>query len=104
MSYYKASTQEDWVKGRVRILDPKLVAAVQYIVYHSKPCLLLKKSFKILGREYHKTIAALKNPKTQLIKKRQLMRTTLGDYRKKMANEDKAIKFGNKLIHFIINI
>ena len=32
------------------------------------------------------------------------MRTMLGDYRKKMANEDKAIKFGNKLIHFIINI
>merc|ERR1712156_792966 len=40
------------------------------------------------GKEYQKTIATLKSPKSSLIRKRQLMRTTLGDYRSKMANDE----------------
>ena len=51
----------------------------------------------IIAREYQKTITTLKNPKAALIKKRQLMRTTFGDYRLKMAEDDKKLRFG-KLI------
>ena len=36
---------------------------------------------------------ALQNPKTSFIKKRQLMRATFGDYRSKMAKEEKDTKF-----------
>ena len=54
------------------------------------------KSFTV-GREYQKALAVLKNPKTSLIKRRQLMRTTFGDYRTKMANEEKMLHFGNKI-------
>ena len=83
------------MKGRVRILGAYLVVTVRYSV-HPKTCLIPRHYLKFLGREYHKTIAALRNPKTSFIKKRQLMRTTLGDYRTKMANEEKKLKFGNK--------
>ena len=34
-------------------------------------------------------LRALSNPKTALVKKRQLMRVHCGDYRKKMAQEEK---------------
>ena len=36
---------------------------------------------------------ALQNPKTSFIKKRQLMRATFGDYRSKIAKEEKDVKF-----------
>ena len=39
-----------------------------------------------------KAINTLQNPKAPLIKKRQVMRINLGDYRHKMAAEDKAFK------------
>ena len=49
----------------------------------------------ISAREVHKTMQVLQNPKSALIKKRQIMRTTFGDYRAKMAKEEKNFKFGN---------
>lgn len=57
----------------------------------------------IIAKEYQKTIATLKNPKAALIKKRQLMRITLGDYRLKMANDDKKIQFGKLLVTYFNN-
>ena len=53
-----------------------------------------------IGKEYSKAIAALKSQKTSLIRKRQLMRTTLGDYRTKMANEEKKLHFGNDVYYY----
>ena len=44
--------------------------------------------------DLRKIISTLLNPKTQLIKKRQLMRSYCGDYRDKMAKQDKKIKEG----------
>jgi len=46
-----------------------------------------------VAKDSYKTIMALQNPKTSFIKKRQLMRATFGDYRSKMAKEEKDIKF-----------
>ena len=40
--------------------------------------------------EVNKSIKTLKNPKTPLIKMRQLMRSQFGDYRSKMASEEKS--------------
>ena len=40
-------------------------------------------------------MTVLKNQKGALIKKSQLMRTTFGDYRNKMAKEENSFKFGN---------
>ena len=53
-----------------------------------------------LGKEYLKAIAVLKSQKTSLIRKRQLMRTTLGDYRTKMAKEEKKLHFGNDVYYY----
>ena len=35
-----------------------------------------------------RVLKILQNPKAPLVKKRQVMRTTFGDYRKKMADEE----------------
>ena len=42
--------------------------------------------------ETKKYIKTLKNPQSQLVKIRQIMRTNFGDYRAKMAEEEKASK------------
>lgn len=42
-----------------------------------------------------KTYKLLANPKTAYIKKRQIMRTSFGDYRAKMEKEEKKFKLGN---------
>ena len=42
-----------------------------------------------------KTYKLLVNPKTAYIKKRQIMRTSFGDYRAKMEKEEKKFKLGN---------
>ncbi|CAD5116162.1 DgyrCDS5083 [Dimorphilus gyrociliatus] len=45
--------------------------------------------------EAAKLIRSLKNPKAPLVKKRQIMRKTFGDYRKKMMDEEKSLKSSN---------
>ena len=41
------------------------------------------------GAEAVKVLKVLKNPKAALVKKRHAMRTTFGDYRRKMLEEEK---------------
>ncbi len=41
-----------------------------------------------------KAVAVLQNQKAPLIKKRQAMRATCGDYRRKMEAEEKKFKLG----------
>ena len=48
-------------------------------------------------RDSLKTITILKNPKTPLVKKRQLMSITFGDYRTKMRKEEKTLRFGKTI-------
>lgn len=43
------------------------------------------------AREAVKVLRVLRNPKTLLVKKRQVMRTTFGDYRKKIQVEEKKL-------------
>jgi hypothetical protein len=42
-------------------------------------------------------MSLLANPKTAYIKKRQLMRTSFGDYRAKMEKEEKKFRLGNTI-------
>lgn len=46
------------------------------------------------AKEYRTASRALQNPKNPLPKKRQVMRMSFGDYRAKMAEEDKKVKLG----------
>ncbi|CAH1775189.1 unnamed protein product [Owenia fusiformis] len=48
-----------------------------------------------------KLIKVLRNPKTPMVKKRQVMNKTFGDYRKKMADEQK--KYGSSVKKMSIN-
>ena len=48
----------------------------------------------ILVKETARILKVLTDPKAPLIKKRQVMRTNFGDYRKKMAEEEKTAKPG----------
>ena len=50
--------------------------------------------FSVSANQLCKTISTLLNPKIPLIKKRQLMSAYCGDYREKMAKEDKKIRLG----------
>jgi Domain of unknown function (DUF4615) len=51
-------------------------------------------NFTLTAADATKTYNLLLSPKTAYIKKRQLMRTTFGDYRAKMEKEDKKFKLG----------
>ena len=46
-------------------------------------------NFYIVVTEAFRVLSILRNPKANLIKKRHAMRTTFGDYRKKMEEEEK---------------
>lgn len=49
------------------------------------------------SKDVARTIKSLNNPKAPLVKKRQLMRTSLGDYRSKMQQEEKSYKYETSL-------
>ena len=58
----------------------------------------------ILVKETARILKVLTDPKAPLIKKRQVMRTNFGDYRKKMAEEEKTAKpgkYSNNKVWFI---
>ena len=52
-------------------------------------------TFLLAAKENEKAIKTLQNPKAPLIKKRQLMRTKLGDYRSKMEADEKSLKLAD---------
>ena len=52
-------------------------------------------TFLFSAKENEKAIKTLQNPKAPLIKKRQLMRTKLGDYRSKMEADEKSLKLAD---------
>ena len=62
-----------------------------------------KKLSEKQSKEMTKTISTLKNPKTSLVKKRQLMRVSCGDYRAKMSKEDKEFKLSEYQIIVLFN-
>ena len=49
------------------------------------------------SQQIHNTIKTLSNTKAPLVKKRQLMRIHLGDYRQKMSEEEKQFKLDAKM-------
>jgi Domain of unknown function (DUF4615) len=51
--------------------------------------------------EARRSIRVLRNPETPLIKLRQLMRTTFGDYRAKMAAEEKSAKLDESKVKMV---
>lgn len=55
-------------------------------------------------QDVEKTIRLLKSNNQPLIKKRQLMQTSLGNYRKKMQDEEKKLRVGECQIFIIIII
>ena len=48
----------------------------------------------LLADEAVRVLKILRNPKTAFVKKRQVMRTTFGDYRTKMKKEEKQANSG----------
>ena len=57
-----------------------------------------KKLSEKQSRDLVKTISSLKNTKNPLAKKRQVMRISCGDYRAKMAKEEKEFKLSKFII------
>lgn len=61
-----------------------------------------------LVQDAEKTLRSLKNSNQPMVKKRQLMQSAFGDYRKKMAEEEKKLRAGKchmkiKSIHLFSN-
>ena len=70
----------------------------------AKTC-FAKRVNNVPGAQAVEALRALNNPKTSLVKKRQLMRVNFGDYRKKMAQEEKqyyASKYSFSSISFTV--
>lgn len=57
--------------------------------YHFK-----KTKIKLLVQDAEKTLRSLKSCNQPMVKKRQLMQSAFGDYRKKMAEEEKKLRAG----------
>ncbi|XP_031616722.1 UPF0488 protein C8orf33 homolog [Contarinia nasturtii] len=53
------------------------------------------------AQDAEKTLKLLKGNNQPIVKKRQLMSCTFGDYRKKMADEEKKLRVGNTSIQFV---
>ena len=51
--------------------------------------------------EVRRSIKSLRNPETPLIKLRQVMRTSFGDYRAKMAAEEKSAKLDESKVKIV---
>lgn len=57
-------------------------------------------------QDSEKTLRSLKSNNQPMVKKRQLMQSTFGDYRKKMADEEKKLRAGKcnmPIAHIDIN-
>lgn len=50
--------------------------------------------FFLLAQDAEKTIRSLKSHNQPMVKKRQLMQLAFGDYRRKMADEEKKLRGG----------
>lgn len=50
-----------------------------------------------LAQDTDKTLRSLKSNNQPMIKKRQLMQSALGDYRKKMSDEEKKLRIGESM-------
>lgn len=48
----------------------------------------------LLAQDTDKTIRLLKSSNQPMVKKRQIMQTAFGDYRKKMSDEEKRLRLG----------
>lgn len=51
-------------------------------------------SFPFSVQDTEKTLRSLKSSSQPMVKKRQLMQSAFGDYRKKMADEEKKLRVG----------
>ncbi|XP_055313404.1 UPF0488 protein CG14286 [Sitodiplosis mosellana] len=53
------------------------------------------------AQDAEKTLKSLKSNSQPMVKKRQLMQLAFGDYRRKMADEEKKLRVGNTSIEFV---
>lgn len=51
-------------------------------------------NFSVAAQDADKTLRSLKSNSQPMVKKRQLMQSAFGDYRKKMADEEKKLRVG----------